>query len=202
MTVVTAGEVCACHRPFTLHRITVDGLHPGRDNNVMTDDSAEIRSRLKNEIADPFVTKFRLYSLISILSWPFNYLLAFLVLRYAAELRASVSAAWALVAMFFLAGIDTVVFATLIRGAVEMAKQQFLDLFPIGSGRYYVAMEILSGMGTPATGALMGALMKEGRPGFEPSVAEEQTVAPETTPQVDDASTDKEDLIDLNAVVK
>jgi hypothetical protein len=45
----------------------------------------------------------------------------------------------------------------------------------------------------------MGALVKEGRPGFEPSVAEAQDVAPEMTPQVEDADTDKEDLIDLNA---
>jgi hypothetical protein len=125
----------------------------------MTDDSAEIRSRLKNEILYPFVSRFRVYSLISILSWPLNYFIAFLVLRYAFELRSSESAAWAVLGMMFLAGIDTVVFATLIRNAVEMAKQQFLDLFPIGSGGYYVAMGILSSMGTPATGALMSRVV-------------------------------------------
>jgi len=165
----------------------------------MTDDSIDIENRLKTEILSQYVKKYDIFTCTYVLSWLAGFLVVFLTLRYHFGLRISVSAPWAILAMICVILGEANAVTALTRKSVQKAKEQFLRMFPRGSHEYYVALDILSDMDAPEIAELLKALVEEDRPRLEPSVVEMQDVAPETTPQMDDAHTNKEDLIDLNA---
>jgi hypothetical protein len=164
----------------------------------MNTDSSEIRNVLKTEILYSYLKRFRVYSMLSLIIWPIDYLIAFIVIRYGFNLEPGIAAMYALPAMMALGGLDTIIFGTILRNLVRETRGSIVRMFPVGSSDWYTVKEILNSMNNPAISVLRNALSREDHPVEQLGDVRHPEKAEPSSPEKQEGPSE-DGLIDLNA---